>query len=256
MHSAEVVEQVLELRAQGLGARRIAMLTGISPRTITMWLSGRVPRTARTAARTASHCPVCGHPAHRLPSLEAPAYAYLLGVYLGDGYLATHARGVHRLRISLDRRYPGIIEDCVTAISRLMPGASVARQQRSGRWGEWVEVGAYSKSWPCLFPQHGPGKKHEREIELWDWQVRLVKQAPESFLRGLVHSDGCRFENSGRDGWRAPRYSFSNLSEDIRILFCWGCELLDLRWTESRHTIYVSRKADVARMDEFIGPKR
>jgi hypothetical protein len=38
-------------------------------------------------------------------------------------------------------------------------------------------------------------------------------------------------------------------------LFCWACELLDLRWTESKHTIYVSRKADVARMDEFIGPK-
>jgi hypothetical protein len=32
--------------------------------------------------------------------------------------------------------------------------------------------------------------------------------------------------------------------------------MLGLRWTESKNTIYVSRKADVARMDEFIGPKR
>jgi hypothetical protein len=29
-----------------------------------------------------------------------------------------------------------------------------------------------------------------------------------------------------------------------------------LRWTAAPERIYVSRKADVARMDEFIGPKR
>ena len=83
----------------------------------------------------------------------------------------------------------------------------------------------------------------------------LIVAWPEEFLRGLIHSDGCRFENTGRDGWRAARYGFSNRSDDIIALFCWACELLDLRWTESGYTIYVSRKADVARMDEFIGPK-
>jgi hypothetical protein len=201
-------------------------------------------------------CERCGAEPHRFDELDPPAYAYLLGVYLGDGYVARHARGVHRLRVSLDPRYPGIVAECVSAIEEVRPGVRVARQARSGPWGEWVEVGAYSKSWPCLFPQHGPGKKHEREIELRDWQVELVQRAPEQFVRGLIHSDGCRFENTGRGGWRAPRYSFSNRSDDIIALFCWGCELLGLRWTESRNTIYVSRKADVARMDEFIGPKR
>jgi hypothetical protein len=107
-----------------------------------------------------------------------------------------------------------------------------------------------------LIPQSAPGKKHERPIELKSWQIDLIRKAPEQFLRGLIQSDGCRFENTGRDGWRAPRYSFSNLSDDIIALFCWACELLELRWTESKNTIYVSRKADVARMDEFIGPKR
>ena len=37
-----------------------------------------------------------------------------------------------------------------------------------------TEVSAYSKHWPCLFPQHGPGKKHERKIELTPWQQELV----------------------------------------------------------------------------------
>jgi hypothetical protein len=70
----------------------------------------------------------------------------------------------------------------------------------------------------------------------------------------LIHSDGCRFINTGTN-WRYPRYSFSNRSGDIRGIFCWACDLLDLHWTTAPRTVYVSRKADVARMDEFIGPK-
>jgi hypothetical protein len=252
VHSTETVQRVLELRDQGLGARRISRLTGVSIRTVSDWLAGRVPR----ATRTGRGCERCGAPEHSYDLLDPEAYTYLLGMYLGDGYIAPHPRGVYRLRISLDPRYPGIVDECANAIELVLPRARVSRQQRSGSWGEWVEVGAYSKSWPCLLPHHGPGKKHERPIEIRNWQIPLIEQAPEQFLRGLIHSDGCRFENTGRAGWRAPRYSFSNRSDDIIALFCWGCELLDLRWTESGHTIYVSRKADVARMDEFIGPKR
>jgi hypothetical protein len=252
MHTAETVQRVLELREQGLGARRISSLTGVSVRTVTDWLAGRTPRRARIGGG----CPRCGGDEHRYQELDPEIYAYLLGMYLGDGYIAPHPRGVHRLRISLDPRYPGIVAECRAAIARLLPAIRVSEQRRSGPWGQWVEVGAYSKSWPCLIPQAGEGKKHERPIELRSWQVDLVKQAPEQFLRGLIQSDGCRFQNTGRDGWSAQRYSFNNLSDDIIALFCWACEMLGLRWTESKNTIYVSRKADVARMDEFIGPKR
>jgi hypothetical protein len=55
--------------------------------------------------------------------------------------------------------------------------------------------------------------------------------------------------------WRNPRYSFSNRSADIRGIFCDACARLGLRWTTCPHTVYVSRKSDVARLDEFIGPK-
>jgi hypothetical protein len=252
VHSPETVQRVLQLREQGLGARRISRLTGVSTRTVTDWLAGRLPR----GGRVARGCPLCGGDEHAYDRLDPRAYSYLLGMYLGDGHIARHRRGVFRLRISLDRRYPTIVEECGEAIKLVVSGVRVNQQHRSGPWGEWVEVGAYSKSWPCLLPQHGPGKKHERPIEVKNWQTRLVTQAPEQFLRGLIHSDGCRFENTGRAGWSAPRYAFSNLSDDIIALFCWACELLGLRWTESKNTIYVSRKADVARMDEFIGPKR
>jgi hypothetical protein len=107
---------------------------------------------------------------------------------------------------------------------------------------------------PCLFPQHGPGRKHERRIALAGWQRTLVAKHPEQLLRGLIHSDGCRFVNTGRK-WRHPRYSFSNRSEDILRIFRETCDLVGVRWTTAPHTVYVSRVRDVALLDEFIGPK-
>lgn len=124
-------------------------------------------------------------------------------------------------------------------------------------------VSAYSRSWPCLFPQHGPGTKHTRPIFLSRWQQALAERWPDQLLKGLIQSDGCRFINVGRGGWRQPRYSFTNLSTDITSIFCSACDCLGLRWTtafpkseSAGIKVYVSRKADVAKLDEFVGPKR
>jgi hypothetical protein len=77
----------------------------------------------------------------------------------------------------------------------------------------------------------------------------------------MIQSDGDRSINTGRR-WRHPRYGFSNVSTDLTSIFCTACDCLGLRWTAAfprdvrkAVRIYVSRKADVARMDEFIGPK-
>ena len=118
-----------------------------------------------------------------------------------------------------------------------------------------AEVSAYSKKWPYLFPQHGPGRKHDRRIVLAGWQEALVARYPAVLLRGLIHSDGCRFINTGRN-WRHPRYSFSNRSCDIRRIFCDACDQLGLRWTAAKpYTVYVSRVDDVRVLDDAIGPK-
>jgi len=42
-----------------------------------------------------------------LERLPRSSYAYLLGLYLGDGWIATMPQGTFSLRISLDVRYPG-----------------------------------------------------------------------------------------------------------------------------------------------------
>ena len=249
MHGSETVAAVLRLRESGLGARRISAQTGVPIRTVTDWLAGRTPRGGTADEQVV--CSRCGARSHVIS--DAPAYAYLLGLYLGDGYVAPHPRGVFRLRITLDEAYPSIVDSCCRAIGALVPNNKVLISQREG----CVDVGAYSKGWPCFFPQSGAGPKHTRPIVLAWWQRFYAEEYAAELLRGLIHSDGCRSTNHGRKGWTAPRYSFTNRSADIRRIFCDSCDILGLRWTAAApDRIYVSRVADVARMDEFIGPKR
>lgn len=247
------MDEALQLAERGLSATEIARVTGHARSTVREWLV----KHARSPERT-DRCTDCGGPRHD-PDHVASDYAYLLGLYLGDGCISTHPRGVFKLRIVLDAIYPGIVEECIEAIGAVMPANRINRRccaggfegsQASGN----IEVYAYSKAWPCLFPHHGPGRKHERPIVLAGWQADLVARHPDRLLRGLIQSDGCRFINTGRN-WRSPRYSFSNRSEDIRGIFCDACDHLGIRWTTAPHTVYVSRIADVARLDEFIGPK-
>jgi hypothetical protein len=205
-------------------------------------------------------CKRCGHAAHEFTRLP-PEYVYLLGLYLGDGCISEHARKVFRLRIFLDLRYPKIVDECETAIRALVPNNRIHRLNGSSNYLQrdepsHVAVSAFSKTWACLFPQHGPGKKHARKIRLARWQEALVDRWPDQLVKGLIHSDGCRFQNTGRNGWSWPRYEFTQESDDIRSIFCQACDRMSIHWTRSgTEKIYVSRKADVATLDRFIGPK-
>ena len=189
---------------------------------------------------------------HDYSQLPPSEYAYLLGLYLGDGYIA-RSRSTWKLRITMDSQHEEIIGEACRAMEMLMKNQRAHRLQRKTRC---VEISMYSKHWPCLFPQHGPGRKHQREIGLEAWQQKLVDQAPERFIRGLIHSDGCRMATLDR-GVRSVRYHFKNRSEDIKRLFCGTLDALGVRWTRPCDTqIAIYRKASVARLDQFVGPKK
>ena len=119
------------------------------------------------------------------------------------------------------------------------------------------------KHWPCLFPQHGPGRKHERTLELESWQREIVESYPADFLHGLFHSDGSRSRNwtprpvAGQmKRYDYPRWQFVNMSPEIRGWCCEALDLLGIAWRLSNHkTISVSTRAGVARLDELIGLK-
>ena len=81
------------------------------------------------------------------------------------------------------------------------------------------------------------------------------KEASEDFVRGVIHSDGCRVVANDR-GVRSIRYHFSNRSEDIHGLFTSALDDLGIPWTRSgKKIVSVHRKAATARLDEFVGPK-
>lgn len=234
------------LIAAGMNDCAIARRTGIPRRTVHDWRFCGLQVRRRVHAGSAD-CRMD----HDLATLPPMHYCYLLGLYLGDGCISKSTR-VWRLRITLDKKYPRIIDRCRAAIDALFPGQHASIHPRS--YG-CVDVSHYSRHWPCLLPQHGPGMKHLRPIRLEPWQQVLVSQAPEQFIRGLIDSDGCRVVANDR-GVLSIRYYFSNRSDDIRALFCGALDQLDIPWTRpSQYCIAVYRKAAVARLDEFVGPK-
>jgi hypothetical protein len=126
-----------------------------------------------------------------------------------------------------------------------------------------VEVKIYSRHLPCLFPQHGPGKKHERPIVLEAWQREVVGAHPWEFVRGLVHSDGSRPTNrtrravaGGERAYAYARYFFTNRSADIRRLYTDTLDTLGVEWRQANAwNVSVARRASVALMDRHVGPK-
>ncbi len=243
MRSQQERAAVERLRGTGLNASQIARETGIPRTTVRDWLNPKyVPRPgARRRARTVD-----------LVALPKPAYAYLLGFYLGDGTISRGPRGVYRLRIVCDSRYPNIIEECAAAMAAVMPQNRILVQKRPFNA---VEINCSSKLWPVLFPQHGPGRKHTRKIALAPWQERAVERFPWQFIRGLIHSDGCRSINRVNGG-EYPRYFFSQVSDDIRGLFCDACDFIGVQWRQNRwNEISVARRRSVELLDSFIGPK-
>jgi hypothetical protein len=248
MYSQVRRDEALGLLAEGLTLSEASRRTGISRAALRDW----VAHPNRSAQR-ASGCPRCDG-----SSLDCEAYAALLGFYLGDGCIS-RMRRYYAFRVSCDAAYPGIIADIHQCIEMVRPGGRIHHVRAPGA----IVVQSDWQHWPCLFPQHGPGRKHERPIALESWQRSMVESHPGPFLRGLFHSDGCRAQNWTRrmvagemKRYDYPRWQFINNSADIRELCCWALDLAGIAWRQANwKNISVARREDVARLDELIGLK-
>jgi hypothetical protein len=246
------VALVLSLAMEGLNHCEISRRTGIPRPTVRDWVTGKTPKRARRAGVDA--CEKCGHDRHDPVELPRNEYVYLLGVYLGDGCISASAKGIFALRLFQDMRYPNLIREWAASVRAVMPRNSVYVQYNVGG-GKCAEIRSLSKSWPCLFPQHGHGVKHQRPIFLAEWQQELVDQDPRPLVRGLIHSDGCRVINKSM-GYEYLRYMFVNASADIRGIFTDACDQLGVPWRRSAYrTISISRREGIEILDSFVGPK-
>ncbi|MFB6845737.1 helix-turn-helix domain-containing protein [Streptomyces sp. NPDC056373] len=246
MYDLSTRKRALALVAQGRSLNSVSRETGISRAALRSWHQ-RLEPLPREA------------PAAPGPPADGPAYGYLLGLYLGDGCISAHPRGGYYLRIACADAWPGLIEQCRQAIAKVRPGVGVYLAKKEG----YVMVTSYYRSWPALFPQHGKGKKHERLITLESWQQDLVDAHPWEFIRGLIHSDGCRITNwttrlvgGEQKRYEYPRYFFTNLSADIIRLFTTALAQVGVEWKMANaRNVSVARKASVALMDAHVGPK-
>ncbi|WBQ02399.1 transcriptional regulator [Kribbella sp. CA-293567] len=202
-------------------------------------------------------CPRCDG-----ADLDEAAYALLLGWYLGDGSIAEARREVFTLQIANDDRYPELTQEIAATMRMVKPTGSPCL--RGSKTASYTRIEVRWKHWPCLFPQHGPGRKHLRRIELAGWQQEIVAKYPEQLVRGLFHSDGCRFVNwaskptvdGGTKRYHYIRYMFSNESDDIRNILTDALDLLGIPWRKPRvNVVAVSRRAGVDALDRFVGGK-
>jgi transcriptional regulator with XRE-family HTH domain len=251
-YDAAAYNDVMSLLGDGLRDRDVAARTGVKLQTVRRW------RRVRTPPRTVLRSEL----AEAWRVTDAAAYCYLLGVYLGDGSLGGRPPDGVYLQIVNDRQYASISTEILAAMAATFPG----RRPRSHP----SSAGASDVLCIChpaigrAFPQHGPGRKHLRPIELTNWQRELTHAHPGALIRGLIHSDGCRVLNrfktrlpSGRVAeYSYVRYFFSNLSGDIRRIFIQHCELLGIRVTQSNHrNLTVSHRDSVAILEELVGAK-
>lgn len=247
MYSTPQIDWALRRLQEGHSPADVAEELGASVRSIKRWRAGALPRPD----------PGLSDDPEALAWSAPSDYSYLLALYLGDGHLVEMRRQTWALRVSLDGAYPNIVERarCSMIACRGKGTASVRYIPRS----RGVLVVSYSKAWPFLFPQHGPGPKHCRDVSLASWQLQLTTRYPHEFVCGLLHSDGSRYvarqPSKGRI-YEYDRYSFSNRSDDIRSTFAAHLDLLGVRWSEcGPHGIQIARRDSVARLDDFVGPK-
>ncbi|WP_128377754.1 helix-turn-helix domain-containing protein [Streptomyces cavernae] len=259
-HGAEVRQQALTLLRDGARNTDVARQLSVPLGTISYWKhTDRVKRGEPVTTPPSLLCPRCDS-----RPLDENAYSYLLGLYLGDGHISHYAKHrVPSLMITLDDAWPGIQGKAEKALRVVFPHNATCRVRVGGAHN----VKVYFKHLNCLFPQHGPGKKHERKIALEPWQQEIVDAHPWEFVRGLIHSDGCRITNwttrlvAGEcKRYEYPRYFFTNVSDDIRRLYTDTLDKLGVEWTYCKRNgnpfnVSVARKASVALMDAHVGPK-
>ncbi|MFI0262196.1 helix-turn-helix domain-containing protein [Streptomyces sp. NPDC017056] len=256
MYESTTREQALELLRRGMSHRAVAERLNV-PRGTIGWCRHEDRRRRNEPFERVHDCPRCAP-----RPFDRKAYAYLLGLYLGDGHIVSKPRQ-HHLSVYCGDAWPGLIGEAEEAMSKVMATPTVSRRQKAG----CVEVKSYTRHWTCMFPQHGPGRKHERRIALEPWQQHVVDEHPWQLIRGLFHSDGCRVTNwttrlvSGQPKrYEYTRYFFTNKSDDILRICSGALTAVGVEWKITRKfgapfNISVARRVSVVLMDARVGAK-
>jgi hypothetical protein len=248
-------EAVMEMLSTGIKISEIAFATGINRSTISNWKQ----RNGRNLIKTVSHD---GEGADRylktfienMNESRRADYSYLLGLYLGDGCIYRLPK-TYKLTITLDNKYDSLNEYTISVFSRFFEKpAYIFDLSLHGR-GNAIDIITHSCTLPVIFPQHGRGRKHDRSIELKEWQVDIIDSI--SFVKGLMMSDGSMYVDLQCGNTKA---GFTNKSEDIIRIFEKYLNKLNIEYkTYKKKTgIYMTtihKQESVSRLVDLIGTK-
>jgi hypothetical protein len=231
MKTKDEYQKVCELFGQGIKKSKIAEIMGLDRGTVRRWITtGFTGKSSNDIIESLI--------------LKKEDYSYILGLYLGDGYINKTDRA-YRLRICLDLKYNLLNDYAFERLKNLFPNNSVGSVHSSG----CIYLYVYNKHLPIMFPQHGSGRKHLRNIILENWQVNMIDWV--ELLRGLFHSDGSYYFDRGKD-----YFNFTNLSDNILNLFKMCCHNLGIHYTQTNDkTIRIGKRQDVKTVKELIGTK-
>jgi hypothetical protein len=144
MYPPITVEIAKTLSDLGILDRENAAICGVSVAAIRHWRrgsrrsGGRRSGGRRNSGGDAPRCPRCHDRA-----LDESAYAYLLGLYLGDGHLTLGRKGVWALSITCCDGWAGLMAQARLAMSTVMPSSKVFAVARTG----CTEIKSTSKHW-------------------------------------------------------------------------------------------------------------
>lgn len=180
-------------------------------------------------------------------------YNYVFGLYLGDGhtYKIKNKKNLHSLSITLDLKYPKVIEEVKTSVEILLGTKSQIINKKSN----CVELKFFSNTIKYLFPKYGIGNKHLNKVFLPKILTDNIDYG--SLAKGLFQSDGSYYYDRKNKKYF---YGFSNKSVDISNIYINCLDNLDIKYdynVKSNGIIHVNvrNRENVSKFRDIVGVK-
>jgi hypothetical protein len=238
-YNIELIEKIIKEINSGKSKFSISKKYNIPRGTIMYWYKNDIGKQCNIKNKKVD-----------LLNLDKDAYSYILGVYLGDGYINKMER-TWKLRFFLDSRQTLVIDECVKNLKKIFIKNKVSILTTKYNY---IIIYLYSNYIPNLFPHLGEGEKYKRKIELNEFQINIINY--DKLMKGLFHSDGSFYIASGK----YPRYQFTNKSIDLINIFkfCMIRNNIIPKYRQRKNGIYdiqIQNKKDVNKLYPILGEK-
>lgn len=194
---------------------------GIPYTTIKNWVTrGSVPNSIKLhTLRTSADV----DPIHLIEkTLGYKLYSYLLGAYLGDGWIVKQPTQI-KFFICKDRSRQTLLRFWERILSKIGTVDTFHRKTNC----DVLKI-CLGLEYLKIFPQAGDGRKHFRDVKLTSWQTDIIDY--KFLLLGLFHTDGSCYKPTPTSTKLV--YEFSNASMDIIEIYKTCLEKLQIGFSE------------------------